>query len=146
MHKDVIVSIHTENSNFEGEITPISLMTDGKYTIKGGVHYITYEETELSGFAGCNTTVKVKGGEVSILRFGPSNTQFVLEQGKITSSYYETPHGGFQIRLIPHVVKASIVDGAGDITLEYDLQFDEKSHMSNKILINFKEKRGTQHE
>ena len=39
----------------------IKLMTRGSFVRKGGHFFITYKETEATGYQGCVTTVKVEG-------------------------------------------------------------------------------------
>ena len=50
----------------------VELMTRGQFVQKGGSYYITYKETETTGYEGCTTTLKiaVDGSRVVMLRFG----------------------------------------------------------------------------
>ena len=47
-------------------------MTRGSLVLKGGSDYVTYRETETTGYEGCTTTLKiaVDGSRVVMLRFG----------------------------------------------------------------------------
>ena len=49
--------------------------------LKGGSYYITYRETETTGYEGCTTTLKIAadGSRVALLRFGKVNTQLVIQ-------------------------------------------------------------------
>ncbi len=49
----------------------VELMTRGQFVQKGGSYYITYKETETTGYEGCTTTLKiaVDGSRVVMLRF-----------------------------------------------------------------------------
>ena len=37
----------------------VELMTRGQFVQKGGSYYITYKETETTGYEGCTTTLKI---------------------------------------------------------------------------------------
>ena len=65
----------------------VELMTRGQFVQKGGSYYITYKETETTGYEGCTTTLKiaVDGSRVVMLRFGKNGgvgTQLQIEKGK----------------------------------------------------------------
>ena len=50
----------------------IELMTRGSFVLKGGSYYVTYRETETTGYEGGTTTLKIAadGSRVARLRFG----------------------------------------------------------------------------
>ena len=37
----------------------VELMTRGSFVLKGGSYYVTYRETETTGYEGCTTTLKI---------------------------------------------------------------------------------------
>ena len=64
----------------------VELMTRGQFVQKGGSYYITYKETETTGYEGCTTTLKIAadGSRVAMLRFGKgggAGTQLLIEKG-----------------------------------------------------------------
>ena len=65
----------------------IELMTRGSFVLKGGSYYVTYRETETTGYEGCTTTLKIAadGSRVAMLRFGKgggAGTQLLIEKGR----------------------------------------------------------------
>ncbi len=67
----------------------VELMTRGQFVQKGGSYYITYKETETTGYEGCTTTLKIAadGSRVAMLRFGKgggAGTQLLIEKGRAT--------------------------------------------------------------
>ena len=65
----------------------VELMTRGSFVLKGGSYYVTYRETETTGYEGCTTTLKIAadGSRVAMLRFGKgggAGTQLVIEKGR----------------------------------------------------------------
>ena len=73
----------------------VELMTRGSLVLKGGSYYVTYRETETTGYEGCTTTLKIAadGSRVAMLRFGKgggAGTQLLIEKGKRNLCHYET--------------------------------------------------------
>ena len=44
----------------------VELMTRGQFVQKGGSYYITYKETETTGYEGCTTTLKIGYGSMTL--------------------------------------------------------------------------------
>ena len=81
----------------------VELMTRGSFVLKGGSYYVTYRETETTGYEGCTTTLKiaVDGSRVVMLRFGKNGgvgTQLQIEKGKRNLCHYETGFGSMTWR------------------------------------------------
>lgn len=69
----------------------VELMTRGQFVQKGDSYYITYKETETTGYEGCTTTLKIAadGSRVAMLRFGKgggAGTQLIIEKASATSA------------------------------------------------------------
>ena len=67
----------------------VELMTRGSLVLKGGSYYVTYRETETTGYEGCTTTLKIAadGSRVAMLRFGKgggAGTQLLIEKAAAT--------------------------------------------------------------
>ena len=69
MREDYLITIDGTMEH-DGETDNVRLMTRGSFVRRGGSYYITYQETEATGYQGCVTTVKVDGEEYSIVRQG----------------------------------------------------------------------------
>ena len=80
----------------------VELMTRGQFVQKGGSYYVTYRETETTGYEGCTTTLKIAadGSRVAMLRFGKgggAGTQLLIEKGKRNLCHYETGYGSMTL-------------------------------------------------
>ena len=63
----------------DGEENSVELTTKGSYAIRGESYYISYKETEATGYEGCTTTVKLDAtGKVTMLRFGAAASELVF--------------------------------------------------------------------
>ena len=64
----------------------VELMTRGQFVQKGGSYYITYKETETTGYEGCTTTLKTcrrrqpRGDAAVSARAGGAGTQLLIEK------------------------------------------------------------------
>ena len=79
--KDVLITIRgTQQVNEEKDV--VEMITTGRFYRKNNLYYISYEETEATGYEGCRTTLKVgPNDKVTMTRFGPSRSQLIVEQG-----------------------------------------------------------------
>ena len=68
----------------DGETEQIELMTRGSFSMRDGSYYITYRETETTGYEGNVTTLKIAAdaSRVALLRFGPQASQLIIEKGR----------------------------------------------------------------
>ena len=70
MKKDVLISIKGVQ-RVEGQEEVIELMTVGNLYKKKDSYYLSYEETEATGFGGSKTTLRLEqDGRVTMLRSG----------------------------------------------------------------------------
>lgn len=120
----------------DGEPTDIELMTRGNLSHRGNSYYITYQETETTGYAGCTTTLKVAEDEsrVAMLRFGPANSQLIIERGKRNLCHYETGYGSLTLGVTAEDIRSTLTDTGGHLAFSYVLDADgtgllSKSHL-----------------
>ena len=67
------------------------LFTQGVFYKRGQNYYVTYEESETTGFEGCRMTLKVEGPDkVSMIRHGTSRSNLTIERGNRNIGFYNT--------------------------------------------------------
>ena len=135
MKENYLITIHgTMEQN--GESDSIKLMTRGSFVRKGGNFFITYKETEATGYQGCVTTVKVEGShKVSMLRFGPAPSQLVIEKGRRHVCHYETGAGSLSLGVAADVIDSRLSDRGGRVRFSYLLDVDANSVSRNICLL-----------
>lgn len=141
MNKDVIISITgKERLVEEGRSDKMELVTEGKYYKKGRSHYISYNETEMTGFdSETKTTLKVEGNKVTMTRFGSINTHMIFKQGEKYLGHYETPYGSFTIGIVADEVSINIGESSGDIEIKYMLEIDNATKAKHDLILNIRE-------
>ena len=98
MNEDFLIRIDGRMEQGD-ESDSVQLMTRGCFVRRGGSFFITYKESETTGYEGCTTTVKVAKDEskVSMTRFGPAAGQLVVEKGIRHLCHYDTGYGAMTL-------------------------------------------------
>lgn len=139
MEKQVLLSIRGQQI-FEGVPEPevTELMTEGTMsTGEGGVTLI-YQESELTGLEGTQTTIQVEPECVTILREGQVNSQMVFQQGRRHLSLYNTPYGTMTMGVSTRRMKVDLDDTGGSIEIDYAIEIDHAVAGQNVFQIYVK--------
>ena len=140
MNKEVIISIAGEEKFPEmGEENVTELVTEGKYYKKGDKHYISYKETEVTGFEETTTMLKIENDRVHLTRYGQVNTHMVFAPGEKHTGYYDTPFGSFTVGIISDAVKVEFGQKSGQIDIRYSLEIDNNTKAEHKLSLNVRE-------
>ena len=126
MEKSVILSIRGQQT-FEDNSNPevIELVTEGTLTgHENGNYTVRYQESELTGLEGTQTTILVEGSSVSILREGQVNSQMVFEEGRRHLTMYNTPYGALTMGVNTRKMKVDLDETGGCIEICYALEID----------------------
>ena len=105
----------------------VELMTRGQFVQKGGSYYITYKETETTGYEGCTTTLKiaVDGSRVVMLRFG---------KGKRNLCHYETGFGSMTLGVTADEIVNELTEKGGTVRFAYLLDANSADLVSRNRL------------
>lgn len=142
MNKEVIISIvgNEKPVDIADDSSCIELITEGKYYKKGNKHYLSYNETEMTGFDGLTTTLlQVDGDTVSLTRTGGINSHMVFREGEKHIGHYDTPYGSFTIGICSEDVSVDIGEAAGDIHIKYLLEINNASKARHDLRLNIRE-------
>lgn len=123
--EDVLIRIDGIKFPGEPDEETCEFMTEGKMYLKNDSIYLTYEESEMSGFEGCNTTLKLSGNKVVMMRFGKNkamNTRMEFEEGKPYEGNYGTPLGNmpFRIETLKIINQMDEIEG-GYLSVDYSM-------------------------
>lgn len=121
MSTPVILSIQAKQNYFGQEPDTIELVTEGTLEYRDGSWDLCYEESELTGLAGVNTTFRVEPGKVTLLRTGRLQSQMVFQEGVSHDSLYQTEHGALMMNIRATRVFYDIVPDGGTIDLVYHI-------------------------
>jgi uncharacterized beta-barrel protein YwiB (DUF1934 family) len=140
MQKNVLISI--KGTVIPDGATPdvIELITEGRYLYKEGTGFISYKESETTGFDGVTTTLKVEGDRcVTLTRSGPASTRLILERGKRHLCQYETDVGQLLVGVSGCHILSRLDDGGGELTFNYALDINSSLISQNEVTISVRE-------
>ncbi len=117
----------------------VTLMTKGNFTHKNGSYFITYKETEATGYEGCTTTVKVdKNGIISMLRFGDKPSHLIISKGKRHVCHYETGVGALSLGISANDIENNLTQNGGRLKFTYELDINSNNISTNTVDITIK--------
>lgn len=139
MKKDVLISIKGVYSN-EDDQDVVELFTTGKFYKRNGDYYISYEETEATGFEGSRTTLRIEQeNRVTLRRTGSSNSQLIVERGVRHQCHYDMGFGEMMIGVHGSRIKSSLNDSGGNVELKYSLDINSLLASENEMYIFVRE-------
>ncbi len=137
--KDITLKITGKQSYEDADEDQMEFVTDGRLYVRGNSAYIIYDESEVSGMAGCRTTIRVDDRSVKMKRTGLSGfgTELYFEKGKRFNSVYDTPYGPMGIEVLTEHVRNRIdmEKGTGSIDVEYQVSMEGLAEGRNKLII-----------
>ncbi|MDE3840357.1 DUF1934 domain-containing protein [Bacillus methanolicus] len=132
----VKIKIKTEIHQ-DGNKETFELITFGRYYQKGESSFLQYEEVLEEGRI--NTTVKISGQEVLILRSGAVKMRMRFQEQKTFAGTYETPYGVLQTSASTKRINQSLYNNTGSLELVYDLQMQGQDSGTYHMTIRYEE-------
>ena len=139
MEKNVVISVIGSQLSGDTGVELMEMMTEGTFSRKGDDYYLSYQETETTGLEGTMTTIEATAQEVTLIRCGAVNTQFIFAKGKKYLSYYETPYGTYTVTITTNSLDVKIDDERGTIDIEYGVEINQGEVTYNQIHVIFSE-------
>ena len=138
MKKDVLINIRSIHSS-EDDHDVIELFTTGQYYKRGESYYISYEESEATGFEGSTTTLKVEPEKmVTMSRSGAMNSQLIVERGVRHQCHYDVGHGELLVGVLGSRIKSSLTEIGGGLEIKYSLDINSMYASENEMYIHIK--------
>ncbi|MEG1285029.1 MAG: DUF1934 domain-containing protein [Romboutsia sp.] len=134
---DVNITIKTKQFDENGQVDVIEINAKGTVYEKNNDTYIVYKEKEEN--LEVTNTIKISSDEVSIKKFGSTNSNMVFKKGKTDLIKYQTTHGIFIIENITNelsIKKES--DSFTLININYNIKIMDLFKGRNEISIEIK--------
>jgi uncharacterized beta-barrel protein YwiB (DUF1934 family) len=140
MKKDVLINIKGIYSTEEEDADVIEMFTTGQYYKKNGNYYISYEETEATGFLGSRTTLKVeRDDKVTVERSGNAISQLIVQKGVRHQCRYDIGYGDMTIGVSGSSIYSSLTDTGGNLAFRYSLDINSLLASENEMYIHIQE-------
>jgi len=133
-----LIHIRVRNrQTLEGEEPEeLTLMTEARWWLKDGCHYLMYDEGELTGMEPGKTLVTIKRGSVSIRRMSEHGSLLEFQEGQIYDTLYGTPYGPLRIRVETHHLNVDLTEmPTGRIEIGYRLDMEDEAMSENDLMI-----------
>ncbi len=140
MIKDVIIDIKGVQG-IDDQSDTIEFTTDGRFGIKDGEYYISYDEGQLFDTGDCvKTKIFIKSEDTVLLqRSGTLKSKMIIEKGKRNTCFYSTPVGDLVIGIFGEVLDYALTDKGGRINLKYTIDSDLRVISRNSVNISIRE-------
>lgn len=137
--KEYLISIKGIYTDYEDSNT-IEIFTTGEFYRRGGNYYISYNETEATGFEGSRTTLEIEAERrVTLNRSGSSAAQLVVEQGVRHQCHYDMGFGDMMIGISGEKIRSTLTDRGGNLSFKYSLDVNALLASEHEMYINVKE-------
>ncbi len=138
MKKNVVINIRGVQRQGEDNDST-ELITIGHFFKKDDKYFIAYEESDMSGFKGCNTVVSIDPKKVSMNRYGQVRNTITVEKGVRHQSRYSTGYGDITVGVMGSDIKLDFNDNGGELHMSYTLDINTSLASENEIHITVKE-------
>jgi uncharacterized beta-barrel protein YwiB (DUF1934 family) len=140
MIKDVIIDIKTEQT-VDGDTDLIEFTTDGRFGIKDGSYFISYDESKLLEVEGeVKTTVFIRPDNTVVLqRKGAYNSRMIIEKGVRNNCFYSTPAGELTLGIFGEKIISNLSDNGGTVCMNYSIDANMQLLSQNQVKISVKE-------
>lgn len=140
--ESVIITLKSTQQGRENEAEETELDTLGTCQRKDGVLELSYEDTEVTGFVGSTTMVRVEQSDagmlVNIMRSGTANSNLILEIGKKHFSVYNTPYGDMTLGIETDELVFEETPEGGKIFMAYTIDMNSAFLSENTIELVWK--------
>ncbi len=138
--RDITLKITGKQVYEDREEDQMEFVTEGQLYQKNDAIYVIYDESEMSGMAGCKTTLRLVGDTLRMKRIGGAGggTEMYFEQNKRFTSTYSTPYGPMDMEILTRYVENQFDKEtlSGSICVCYDVSLDGLGEGKNKLEIN----------
>lgn len=134
MNKEVLVKVKGIQGSLVEDDT-IEMITTGQFFEKNGKTYIKYEDMSLDEEVTTSTTIKIGEDQVSILRYGATNTQMIFEKDKEHFTPYETPFGIFELILRTTDIQVERQQNKMTLNVAYNIEVNHSGATESQFVV-----------
>ncbi len=138
MKKDVFISIKGFH-NSDGEVDSVELLTCGRFYRQKDRYYLSYDESETTGYEGCRTTLCVDKNRVTVRRSGAANAHLVVENNIRHQCSYDTGFGPIMVGVSGGGVRSTLSDQGGELEFSYSMDINTVLSSENRVVVHIKE-------
>ena len=139
MIKDVLITV-VGIQGIDGEEDTVELTTEGRFGIKDGKYFLSYDEGQIVEAGKVKTKIFINFPDSVVLqRTGDINSRMEITAGERKSCFYSTPVGDICIGIYGEKIELDLKENGGNINLVYTIDSDLKLISRNRVKITVKE-------
>ena len=139
-NKDVMIKITGTQNYGAGDDNVTELMSPGRFYKKNEAFFISYDETELTGFEGSKTVVKIEGEDkITMMRTGKNRSQLIIENRIRHLCHYNTDFGDMMIGVFGKDIRVKLDEAGGEVNFSYSLDINTALDSDNNVNIKIRE-------
>ena len=139
MIKDVLITV-VGIQGIDGEEDTVELTTEGRFGIKDGKYFLSYDEGQIVEAGKVKTKIFINFPDSVVLqRTGDINSRMEITAGERKSCFYSTPVGDICIGIYGENIQLDLKENGGNINLVYTIDSDLKLISRNRVKITVKE-------
>ncbi len=121
MARDFLLDVKGVQRYQDQEPDEILLTTEAELTGEGGVLFLRYEESELTGLAGTETVFELRRNQVVLRRTGRVTSEMIFSLGQVHESLYNTGEGALLITVHTTAIEDKMTLAGGSLHVAYDI-------------------------
>ena len=123
----VVLSICGRQNYADQEPDTIELVTEGVLEKTANGWDICYQESDLTGLEGANTSFLVEQEQISLTRTGKLNSQMIFKVGAPHESLYHMEFGVLMITVNATNIAYDISEKGGTVDLSYSIEIEQSA-------------------
>ena len=127
MVRNVVLSVKGSQSYAGQEPDIIELVTEGTLEQLADGWKLSYEETELTGMQGVNTTFLIQESQITLTRTGKLSSEMIFRIGEPHDCLYRMEFGVLMLTVCATRMRADIADFSGTIDLRYSIEIEQNA-------------------
>ena len=139
MLQEKIIEVKSKTVNNFGEEDVMEIKTVGKYGIKNGKTYISYDEGGALGVDGVTTILKAQDDRVILSRTGALESRLDIEKGERHQCHYSTIYGDLFIGIFGEILDNKLKENGGKLFMSYTIDINCEFMSRNDVEITVKE-------
>ena len=134
MKKDAMITIKGIY-DIDGSNDTIELLTCGRFYRRNNSYWVSYDETETTGYEGHKTTLHIEPDKVTMRRSGVSESQLIVQKGVRHQCMYNTGFGAMTVGVSGKNVKSTLSDDGGTVDFSYSMDINTALTSENRVII-----------
>lgn len=127
MKLPVMLSIRGAQNYVDQEPDVIELVTEGILEKTASGWDVRYQESDLTGLDGANTSFLIEPEQITLTRTGKLNSQMVFRVGAPHDSLYQMEFGVLMITVCATKIACSLSEKGGTVDLSYGIEIEQSA-------------------